>query len=61
MGYKTIFLFIALIFSSVNYAAYPDYIESDTIEDICKKISCHNQLDDIERQELEKQEAEVIK
>ena len=29
-----------------SYAAYPDYIESDTIEDICKKISCHNELDE---------------
>ena len=47
MSYKTILLFIVLTFSSMSsYAAYPDYIESDTIEDICKKISCHNELDE---------------
>ena len=50
MSYKTIFLFITLIFSSVSYAAYPDYIESYTIENICKKIKCHNQLDEFYRQ-----------
>ena len=49
MSYKTILLSIVLTFSSVSYAAYPDYIESDTIEDICKKISCHNQLDEYYR------------
>jgi len=49
MHLRVIFLLISLTISSVNYAAYPDYIESDTIEDICKKISCHNQLDEYYR------------
>jgi len=49
MHLRVIFLLISLTVSSVNYAAYPDYIESDTIEDICKKISCHNQLDEYYR------------
>jgi putative phage-type endonuclease len=49
MIFKIVILFIVITFSPMSFAAYPDYIESDTIEDICKKISCHNQLDEYYR------------
>ncbi|MBT5749503.1 MAG: hypothetical protein HOI39_00085, partial [Flavobacteriales bacterium] len=35
---------ITLILPSVSYTAVPPYIEGDTIENICKKVTCHPEL-----------------
>jgi putative phage-type endonuclease len=44
MIFKSVILFIILTLTSFSFGAFPDYIESDTIEDICKKNRCHDQL-----------------
>ena len=50
MIFKSVILFVILTLSPFSFAAFPDYIESDTIEDICKKIRCHSKLDEYYRQ-----------
>jgi len=44
MIFKTVTLFLILTLSPFSFGAFPDYIESDTIENICKKNRCHDQL-----------------
>ncbi len=41
---RSLLLLLSLLFPSFIYAAVPPYIEKDTLEDICKKVTCHPDL-----------------
>ena len=47
MNFRITFLCISLTFPSMHYAAVPPYIESDTIEEICKEVVCHSDLNKV--------------
>ena len=41
---RSLLLLLSLLFSSFIFAAVPPYIEKDTLENICKKVTCHPDL-----------------
>lgn len=44
MNIRLIILLISFIFPSFLYAEVPPYIKKDTLENICKKVTCHPDL-----------------